>query len=215
MIDSVSSSLTSTLTAATPSMGLGKDDFLKLLITQLRYQDPLEPLDQNQFLSQTAQFSALEELQSIGTSIAALQTTTANASLTQGAGLLGKTARVATGAVTFDGVNAAQLPLTLDGDASHVMVDILDGQGRVIRSLATGAAPAGQVAVTWDGKDDAGDGLLGGTYAYRVSATGSGGATPLAYVTEGQLTGLSSQDGRVSYRLGDRFVTTEDIVDLR
>lgn len=215
MIDPVSSSLTGTATAAKPSMGLGKDDFLKLLITQLRYQDPLEPLDQNQFLSQTAQFSALEELQSIGKSIEALQSTTANASLTQGAGLLGKTAKVASGPVSYDGVNDAQVALVLDGAASRVKVEILDGQGKVIRTLTTGAAPAGPVAVTWDGNDDAGRSLLAGTYNYRVSATGSGGATPLAYVTEGVLTGLSSQDGRISYRLGDRFVTTEDIVDLR
>ncbi len=214
MIDSLSSSLTSTMTAAKPSTGLGKDDFLKLLITQLRYQDPLSPLDQNQFLAQTAQFSSLEELQSIGRSIAALQTTTANASLTQGAGLLGKTAKVASGSATFDGVNDALLPVTLDGAASHVKVDILDGQSKVIRTLTTGAAPAGQLAVTWDGKDGAGQGLLAGTYNYRVSASGSAGASPLAFVTEGVLTGLSSQDGRVSYRLGDRFVTTEDIVDL-
>lgn len=214
MIDSLSSSLTGTMTAAKPSTGLGKDDFLKLLITQLRYQDPLSPLDQNQFLAQTAQFSALEELQSIGKSIAALQTTTANASLTQGAGLLGKTAKVASGSVTLDGINNAQLPVTLDGDASHVKVDILDGQGKVMRTLTTGSAPAGQVAVTWDGKDAAGLSLLAGTYSYRVSASGSAGASPLAFVTEGVLTGLSSQDGRVSYRLGDRFVTTEDIVDL-
>jgi flagellar basal-body rod modification protein FlgD len=215
MINPVSSTLAGATTTAQPAMGLGKDDFLKLLVTQLRYQDPLEPLDQNQFLAQTAQFSSLEELQSIGRSIEALKTTTANASLTQGAGLLGKTAKVATGTVGFDGVAEAPLALTLDGAASHVKVEILDGQGKVLRTLTTGAAPAGQIAVTWDGKDDAGSGLLSGTYGYRVSATGSGGAAPLAYVTEGVLTGLSSQDGRVSYRLGDRFVTTDDIVDLR
>jgi flagellar basal-body rod modification protein FlgD len=215
MIDPLTSSLTASSTAARPSLALGKDDFLKLLITQLRYQDPLQPLDQNQFLSQTAQFSALEELQAIGKSIEALQSTTANASLTQGAGLLGKTAKVARGSTAFDGITDALAPLTLDRDASHVKVEILDGQGKIIRTLTTGAAPAGQVAVTWDGKDDAGRGLLAGTYDYRVSATGTGGVTSLAYVTEGVLSGLTSQDGRVSYRLGDRFVTTEDIVDLR
>jgi len=63
-----------TTTSSTNNQALGKNDFLKLLVTQLRYQDPTEPMDDTQFISQMAQFSSLEQMQNMTT---AMQTTQA------------------------------------------------------------------------------------------------------------------------------------------
>jgi flagellar basal-body rod modification protein FlgD len=213
MLDPVTSNPSSaargTTTASSGALVLGKDDFLKLLITQLRHQDPLNPLDQNQFIAQTTQFAALEELQGIGRRIDALQTTSTNASLTQAAGLLGKTAKIASGQVVFDGFSPVDVPLVLEG-VGRVVVDVLDGQGRPLRTLAAEPPAPGASAVTWEGKDDAGRALIAGTYGYRVRASGDA----LAYVTQGVINGLQNQNGLIGFRVGDRFVTTDDIVDL-
>ncbi len=63
-------------TVTNPTSTLGKDDFLKLLVTQLQNQDPLQPMDNTQFISQMAQFSSLEQMQNMNTSMTALQATT-------------------------------------------------------------------------------------------------------------------------------------------
>jgi len=197
------------------SAALSKDDFLKLLITQLRYQDPLEPLDQNQFLSQTAQFTQLENLQNIGKQLEDLKSISSASSLTQAAALLGKTVSVARREVSFDGASPVALAFTLSAPASSVDVDVLDAQGNRLRRLTSGALAAGQNAAAWDGTDDAGRPVVAGTYAYRASAMGTGAGASLAIVAQGVLTGLQTDGSRLVYRMGDTLVRTEDIVEVR
>src|SRR5688500_4318051 len=82
---------------------LGKDDFLQLLIAQLRHQDPLSPFDQNQFLAQTAQFTSLEQLQTINQQLAELKILSAGSELTRAVSLLGRTATVVGRNLEFTG----------------------------------------------------------------------------------------------------------------
>src|SRR3954468_21248069 len=77
----------STAALQNPTSILGKDDFLKLLVTQLKYQDPLKPTDQSQFMSQMAQFSTVEGIPNLQSS---LDTMTKSASVSQAVGLIGK-----------------------------------------------------------------------------------------------------------------------------
>jgi flagellar basal-body rod modification protein FlgD len=209
MIQSVSPFATTPKTTAGPGSTLGKDDFLKLLITQLRNQDPLNPLDQNQFLAQTAQFSALESLQNIGVQISDLRQLAAGTSFAQSAALLGKTV-LASGRDFVLGAGPALLPFVLDQTAS-VTVEILDARGAVVRSLASGSLPAGPQAVEWDGRDGSGTALTPGSYHFRVRA--EGGATAVA--AQGTLTGLSPGGGGVLYRIGNVTIRPEDLIDIR
>jgi flagellar basal-body rod modification protein FlgD len=195
---------------------LGKDDFLKLLITQLRNQDPLNPLDQNQFLAQTAQFTSLEHLQNISAGLEELKALGSGSEFTQAAGLLGRTVAVSGRDVDFDGRTPTPLVFTLTGGATRVDIDVLDGQGRVVRQLTTGSAPAGTSAVTWDGLDASGSRLSAGTYFYRVSASGgAGGSAPVAMAAEGVVTGVRSDGGRLLYEMGTLTVRQEDILSVR
>jgi len=191
------------------SASLGKDDFLRLLITQLRYQDPLNPLDQNEFMMQTAQFSSLEALQNIDHGLASLQTTMTGSALTQAAMLLGKTA-IASGAdFTFDG-HESTLAFAVDGDASGVFVQVLDPTGTVIQTLATGPVSAGAHTVAWNGIDSAGTPVPGGNYHYRVSAQGARAAA-----TAGTIDGVHAEDGQLSYLIGETTVRQDDLIDVR
>jgi flagellar basal-body rod modification protein FlgD len=197
---------------ATGPKSLGKDDFLKLLVTQLRHQDPLNPLDQNQFLAQTAQFTSLEHLQNISRGLEDLRAVSGTSGLAQSASVIGRTARIGRGDVDYDGQHAVALPFTVDGDASAVIVEVLDQGGAVLRQMTT-TGEGGARAVTWDGRDGSGSALTAGRYAYRVS-TPDGSAGRVA-VSEGKITALSLDDGAVSYRIGPMAVRPEDVVDLR
>lgn len=195
-----------------PGMLLGQDDFLRLLITQLRNQDPLNPLDQNEFLSQTAQFTALEHLMSINRALADLRDATVATGLAQAVSLLGKTARVIGRDVHWDGQHPAALGLTLEAPAAGVSIQVLDRDGQRVRELVTGPLEAGHHTLAWDGRDDRGRSVTPGTYFYRVEA--AGGSTS-AVAVEGVLTGFERAGTTLLFRLDDALVRQEDIVQLR
>ena len=204
-------------TASTRQLGgnaLGKDDFLKLLVTQLRNQDPLNPLDQNQFLAQTAQFSSLEQLQSINQELSNLSAASTGPNLGQAAALLGKTVQVAARDVQLSS-SSTPLDFSLDGRATGVQLDILDQQGNTVRTLAAGAFDAGAHSVNWDGRDGNGRLMAPGPYTYRVSATGAADAATTGWVNEGTVTGLKTQGGQVLYQIGASLVRQDDIVNVR
>lgn len=197
-----------------PGKTLGKDDFLRLLVTQLRNQNPLNPLDQNQFLSQTAQFTALEELQNIGKAIEEMKQSGGASSLAQASALIGRTARLSGRDVRLDGTGPVSLPFLLEAPAAGLTVDIVDGQDRPVRQLRSGPLEPGAGAIQWDGRDDLGRPLTPGTYFYRVSAPGGpAGAAPIA--AAGQITGFETQGTRLFYRVGSALGRPQDVVDVQ
>lgn len=193
---------------------LGKDDFLRLLVTQLRHQDPLNPLDQNEFLSQSAQFTSLEELQNIRQALEAIQTASTESSLRDGAVLLGRRVSAAGRAVDFAG-SPVRLTFTTRAPVSHVDVEILDASGRVVRQLAGGPAGAGSQVVEWDGRDGTGQPAAAGRYVYRVSAPGSE-ANPAQrpVAASGFLTAIERQGTTTLFRVGDALIRQEDIIEI-
>jgi flagellar basal-body rod modification protein FlgD len=84
---SSTSSTSSTTALQNPTSILGKDDFLKLLVSQLKYQDPLKPTDQSQFMSQMAQFSTVEGINNLQST---LQSMSQGNAVSQAVGLIGK-----------------------------------------------------------------------------------------------------------------------------
>ena len=208
MIQSLTSATASRAGAASSGAALGKDDFLKLLITQLRNQDPLNPLDQNQFLAQTAQFTSLEDLQNIGSQLAEMRALAQGEAFAQGAALLGKRAIAAGRDVALDAAGA-ELTFAAQRPGS-VQLDILDAQNTVVRQLRTGALQPGGQIVTWDGRDADGTALTPGTYHYRV--TSADGALPVA--AQGTLTGMTPGKGGVVYNLGDAIVRADDLITV-
>jgi len=203
-------------TAQPGSTSLGKDDFLRLLVTQLQHQDPLNPLDQNQFLSQTAQFTALEQLQNINTALGNLTAQSVSSGLAQSAALLGRTVKVSGSNFTFDGATAVSLPFTVEGAATPVHVEILDQQGNLVRGVDVNATAPGAYAATWDGLDGAGHRMTAGSYYYRVSALGgTSGSDTVASAAQGVLTGFEVNGGTLLYRLGSALIRPEDVIDVR
>jgi flagellar basal-body rod modification protein FlgD len=219
MIDSVAA----TKTAASgpegipenPKAVLGKDDFLKLLITQLKYQDPLNPLDQNQFLSQTAQFTSLEQLQNISKGLTELKTAATDSAMAQAASLIGKTVQVSGRDFAFKG-GKTTLGFTLAGPAGGASVQILDREGNLLRQITTGSLKAGANTVEWDGKDSSGKALVGGSYFYKVIPAGAeDGIVPAAVAAQGVLTGFERQGSELLFRLGTSLVRQSDIIQVQ
>ncbi|MEW6507410.1 MAG: flagellar hook capping FlgD N-terminal domain-containing protein [Bacteroidota bacterium] len=152
---------------------LGKDDFLKLMIQQLKNQDPLNPLDGTEYASQLAQFSSLEQLTNLNASIT--KSMDVNYLLTQSinntmvATLIGKEVKIDGNNLNVMDQEKIDLGYDLPAQAKNVVVKIVDSNGNVIR-LLDGNADAGRSKVSWDLCDNNGEKVRNGNYTFEVEA---------------------------------------------
>jgi flagellar basal-body rod modification protein FlgD len=170
---------------------LGKDDFLKLLITQLRYQDPLEPMKGTEFATQLAQFSSVEQLANINTNLT--QTLITNQIMTQSIGnslaatMIGKDVKASGNEFRFTGTGDVQLGYALPAAAASVSVGVYDNRGTLVRTITNGGTDKGDSTVVWDGTNDQGQTVASGNYTFKVDAQdalkATLAATPFLYGT--------------------------------
>jgi flagellar basal-body rod modification protein FlgD len=158
---------------------MGKEDFLNLLVTQLRYQDPMSPEDPKDFVAQLAQFSSLEQqinankyLEKLGE---LLQTFSTSQDMAKGIALLGKTVTGSGSQITVSGGQATEASFQLPSDAQALVLGIFDTNGEQVRILNLGAQSAGTCSFAWDGKDSDGKKVADGTYSYQVAAQNKDG----------------------------------------
>lgn len=186
---------TSVIAALNSVGGTGKsgvaeaqDRFLKLLVTQLQNQDPLNPMENAELTMQLAQMSTVEGINNLNSSLSSLLEGYRASQTLQAASLVGHTVLAEGNVLTLKDAVAGG-GAVLDGPADSVAVEIYNGSGRLMRTLDLGAQDAGIVRYGWDGLDASGAQLPDGYYQARVVATRAGGqveTTPL------MLAGVSS-----------------------
>ena len=184
MVAPVNNTTTSTadiagaLSSATGGKSMGKQDFLKLLVAQLKNQDPLAPQDNSQFVAQLAQFSSLEQGMGINDRLDKMMLQNQGMANSNVINMVGDVATVKGSLITVDGSGLGKpLAFSQDRASDHTVVQIQDASGKVVRTLDLGARPAGVTKITWDGRSD--DGLVqpAGTYAVSVKASDQDGGT--------------------------------------
>jgi flagellar basal-body rod modification protein FlgD len=164
-------------TAASGDAG-SADRFLKLLVTQLQNQDPLNPMDNAELTSQMAQINTVVGLENVNKSVQALSTQFLQMQALQGATLIGRDVTVEGNKLTIDAKGRAEAGFVLAGPADNVRVEVLNGAGQVVDTIQLGAQDSGRHGFEWDASkhpDAAG-------YTFRVSATlgaAAVAATPL------------------------------------
>lgn len=163
---------------------LDRDAFLKLLVEQLKNQDPLKPQDNSQFVAELAQFSNLEQAQGINDRLDLLAIQSRGQSNAQVMSMIGRQVTVKGSVVTIAG-NGAGTPInfTLGGASDKTVVSITNQAGDVIRTLNVGAHKAGSVQLQWDGRDDTGLVQPQGSYQVSVRALNEQGGTVSADMT--------------------------------
>jgi flagellar basal-body rod modification protein FlgD len=176
---------------------LDKEAFLKLLVAQLKNQDPLKPQDSSQFVAELAQFSSLEQAMGINDRLDLLALQSRGQGNSQAVALVGNQVSVRGSVVSVNGTGVGTpVTFTLNGDTEKTVVEVRDQSGRTIRKLDLGANKAGLVQVHWDGRDDAGNIMPAGAYSIGVTAIAQSGA-PVAVSQEmqGIVTAVSFDKG--------------------
>lgn len=153
---------------------MGQDDFLKLMITQLKNQDPMKPMDNGDFLGQMAQFSTVSGIEKLQSSFTALSTSMQSDQALQAAALVGRTALVASDTASVTAGQAVEGAVELPGSATGVVVDVADTSGAVVRQLQLGTQAAGLSDFAWDGLDSNGLAAPAGTYTFSARGTIAG-----------------------------------------
>lgn len=147
---------------------LGQDDFLTLMITQFRNQDPFEPMDNGEFLGQLAQFSTVNGIETLNDSFAGLSGSMQDNQALQAAGLVGHRVLAVTDIGHLSDSGPLKGGLEIESSAADVQIDITDETGALVQRLSLGQQPPGLVNFSWDGINA--DGNRADTGNYRVSA---------------------------------------------
>jgi flagellar basal-body rod modification protein FlgD len=177
--------------------GLGQDTFLRLLTTQMQHQDPTDPMSNEDFVAQLAQFSSLEQLVSMQGTLEAVYMGIASMNNTSMASLLGKHVVAVHDTFAYDGSgDAVSLMYDASDSFASATLTVKDDTGKVVATTEMGGGAAGEGTVAFDGRDHDGSPLPEGEYTFSITATAESGETVfVSELVQGQITEMDYASG--------------------
>jgi len=196
-----------------------KDMFLELLVAQMRYQDPLNPIEGTDFTAQLAQFSSLEQLQNMSASLDASMETdmllARSINNTLATTIVGKSVRAVSDEVHYDGENPVDISFELSGRAASVSVEIVSADGRTLRTLKESGFETGDGSIRWDGCDQSGNNIPAGTYRVRVSAVSpEGNSVSVQPLCVGHVSSVRFVDGNPVLVVDGREIPFGSVLEI-
>jgi len=225
----------------TVSTELGEDAFLRLFITQLQNQDPMEPVNDAEFIAQLAQFSTLEQLTKINNTLesgmglsddlaplstlndinARLEENLRNDVLlsqtinnTTAASMIDRTVTWQTDTIALGDSGDIDLYYGLSSSADAVIGKVYDDQGNLIRVMSVNDESAGEHHFTWNGKDNDGNRMPAGAYTVEISAVTSGETQQLVPFFKGKVDGVRYIEGQAYLHVGELLIPLSEISEI-
>lgn len=198
---------------------LGKEDFLKMMLAQLKNQDPLSPMEGTEFAAQLAQFTSLEQLinlnDSMDTSINANYYLTQSINNTLAATLIGKDVKLSGNSFKYDGQENATLGYNLSTQASNVTVKIYNDDGQLIKTINNAPRSSGDNKLFWDFTDNDGNNVPQGKYNFKVEATDKDN-NPISFSTFvlGKIDGVKFTENGTMLVVGGAQYNLSDIMEI-
>lgn len=188
---SSSSSSSGASSSASSSTGTSTNDlqntFLRLLVTQLKNQDPTNPMDSSQMTSQLAQINTVTGISQLNTTLTSLASQLSAGQNAQSSLLIGQNVLVPGNTATVSSGSSSGFGFSLSEAVSDLKVTIKDSSGNVVNSVDLGAQAAGTVPIAWKPTDSAGNTLPDGTYTISAQGiTGTGGVSSGVTTLSGQ-----------------------------
>jgi flagellar basal-body rod modification protein FlgD len=159
------------------TIGMNKDDFLKLFITQLQNQDPLNPMDGTEYMTQLAQLTQLEQAYNTNNNLAGIIASLNASSALSAVSFIGKDITASGSQVGLTAGEDTSINYNAPYAAEKLTVTIRDAKGNVVRTIEAGPGSAGEGSVSWDGKDAGGNRLPSGAYTVAVGGLKADGTT--------------------------------------
>lgn len=149
---------------------LGQSAFLKLMITQLKNQNPLDPQDNSAFVAQLAQFSSVEGIEKLNTSMSTMANSYKSSSALQASALVGRAVMVEASEVPLNTGGMVLGQISLENSTSNLIVNIYDSKGALVNQQSLGQQKKGDLDFKWDGKGADGKTLPAGMYKFEALA---------------------------------------------
>ncbi len=196
-------------------LGVSQSDFLQLMIEQLKNQNPLEPTDASEFMSQMLSYGNYDSTSTMSDQISEMSSTLSSYLAMSSANYIGDTIS-AEGDTTMLSDGSASWNYDIDSKASSVTITISDQDGNTVWS-GSGETSAGSHTFTWDGTDSDGNTLEDGAYTISVTAKdSSGNSIDTSTSINGKVTGIGTDDDDNSVlMIGDVAVSLEDILSVK
>ena len=198
----------------TRSSEMDRDAFLQLLVAQMKHQDPLNPMEDQEFVAQLAQFSSLEQLVDVNESlkINSIIAQTSNNALV--ASLIGKDVKVVGNQIKLKDESSIKGAFVL-GTSAEVSVNIRDMYGNNVRNLNLGFRESGTQEFTWNGKDDNGNTLPKGSYTFDAASNDANGQEIEAVeLMQGHVQQVRFANGQAVIVLEDMAITPDQIYEI-
>ncbi len=193
---------------------LDRDAFLNLLVTQLRHQDPLDPMENTEFIAQLAQFSSLEQMQNVSTGIQDLSVLMQSVNNSMATGLIGKDVKYDGDTFRLAEGEDGRMHIYLASDA-NVRIKVYDENNELVANVIRGDVDAGHQVIEWDGLNIDGERMNPGRYRFEVEATDSNGETvKVATFAVDRVRGLKFDSGNAILMVADKELYLADILEI-
>lgn len=202
------------LAAGAAKTSLGQDQFLRLMLTQLKNQDPLKPLEPTEFVTQLAQFSQVSGIKEMNDSLATLADSLVGSRVMDGAALVGRGVLAESDTLTLPEGGSANGAVDVPAGASRVQLSIKDSAGQLVRTLEL-SPKAGAGGFAWDGQTNAGSVAAPGEYTVEALATVGGKAQSLPVYAAGYIDSVSIDRAAGTLTLNTNTLGSLDLAAVR
>jgi len=194
---------------------LGKDQFMKLMVAQLKHQDPLDPSKNEEFLAQLAQFSSLEGITNLNNSVSAMAASMRSTVTSEASTLVGRSVLVPTDQTLMQGSGLIG-NVNVTAPTDNLVVDITDRTGANVAHLTLGAQKAGTTRFVWDGTNSAGVAQSPGVYKVKAYSNGDANSEGFAVDLPEYVVSVSlGQDGMQLNLAGGTTVPVTDVKEIQ
>ena len=216
MISSVNTTSSYYETTQSSSTNELQDQFLTMLMAQIQFQDPLNPMETAEFTSQLAQLSTVEQLTGVNKNLEYLQLYMASINNSQALNFMGKEVLASGNSVYWNQETSPNVNYILNSNASDVVVNIFDENNSLVRTIHAGQQNEGTQSIVWDGANSDGEPAPEGTYTFKVMATDIDGNTvDTITMLSGVVEGISYEGGVTYVTVRGHDIPIGDIIEIK
>jgi flagellar basal-body rod modification protein FlgD len=200
---------------ANPKGDMGRETFMKLLVAELKQQDPMDPMQGREMVAQLAQLSTVEKLGGIDQKLGDMQSSDTAAQVLQSAGLIGRSVSADVRHLELTKLANPSGNYTLANKAADVTIKVRNADGDLVRTIQAGAQKIGAQKFSWDGKTDKGMRAADGDYTFEVSATdATGNVVPASTRMSGLVTEVTYERGAPQVVVGGARIPLGDVTSI-
>lgn len=175
---------------------LDKNAFLKLMVTQLNNQDPLNPQDNGEFISQLAQFSSVEGIQNLNSTFKVMAASMQSSQALQASALVGRTVHIDSDTSYLADTGVVTGTIALDSSTTNLILSITNQAGELVDQVELGSHTRGDIRFQWNGMDKQGARLPSGAYRFKAEAVVGGQAQQMAMALSANVDSVSIRPDR-------------------